>query len=224
VDVSRGTRGTLYDFVYGNGGDPRDLESGSPTVMALVIQTEPAVGSFVPYERPPQNLTLWSAIPRGLQSFILDVAVLDLIAVNDDALLNITATLPPNFGYVMHDLNLTLAQTAAGTQWIPVMNLNLQNFYRAPGVTGLNGNWTQTMRSAAQDSTTMSMEKIQPWPSFPLIGTPSTSGVLINVSTFNNAKVARPAGTINFYISFWQFDLEQIRKFPINSPIPTQAR
>lgn len=193
--------------------------------MALVIQNEAAVSSFIPYERPPQPYTLWSAIPRGLQSFIVDTKQLDPISVGDGALLNIQGILPPNFGYVMMDLNLTLAMEAAGTDWAPSMSLNLQNFYRAPGLSvALAGNWPQNMKSTSQDSSTRQLEQIQAWPTFPMIGTPGTTGIQVNVSSFNNAGTARTFGTINFYIAFWQFDLEQIRKFPINSPQPVQLR
>lgn len=192
--------------------------------MALVIQTEPAVGSFVPYERPPQPYTLWSAIPRGLQSFVVAGLALDAIVSPDTVLLNITALLPPNFAYVMHDLALTLAMANAANEWTTTMNLNLQNFYRAPQSLALSGNWVQTMVAAAKDGTTMSLSKVQPWPSFPMIGAEGTTGIQIVASTFNNAGATRAAGTIDFYISFWQFDLEQIRKFPINSPQPVQAR
>lgn len=193
--------------------------------MALVIQNEAAVSSFVPYERPAQPYTLWSAIPRGLQSFIVDGQVLDLIAAGDGALLNIQGVLPPNFGYVMMDLNLTLAMASAGIDWAATMSLNLQNFYRAPGLSlALAGNWPQSMASVSQDSSTRQLLQTQAWPTFPIIGTPGTSGIQINVSTFNNAGTARAVGTIQFYIAFWQFDLEQIRKFPINSPQPVQLR
>jgi hypothetical protein len=193
--------------------------------MALVIQNVAMVESFVPFERPPQALTLWTAIPRGLTSFIVDVRQLNLIAAGDTALLNLTATLPPNFGYVMNDANLTLAMNEAGSEWAPTYNLNLQNFYRAPGLgLALNGNWVQNMVGAAQDDSTKSSSNIQPWPSFPIIGFPGTTGALIVLSTFNNTTDAKAAGTINAYISFWQFDLEQIRKFAINSPSPVHVR
>ncbi len=193
--------------------------------MALVIQNEAMTPSYVPYERPPQPLTLWTAIPRGLQSFIVDGQSLDVILVGDDALLNLQATLPPNFGYVMQDMNVTLIQ-AGGQAWAAKINLNLQNFYRTTEnlSVALNGNWVQNMDASALDDSTRSLSLEQPWPSFPMIGTPGTSGIQVNISTFNDAQVARAAGTIHAYIAFWQFDLEQIRKFPINSPYPIQAR
>lgn len=196
--------------------------------MALVIQTEVGVGVYTPYERPPQPLTLWSAIPRGLQSFLW-TAQLDLIGVGDDALLNLNATLPPNFAYVMADCNLTITQSNAGAeavQWAITANLNLQNFYRASSTlsVGLSSDWPQDMVRWAQDDSRRTMSLTQPWPRFPIIGSDGTTGVLINLSTFNNAQLARAVGTINGYISFWQFDLEQVRKYPINSPLPTHAR
>lgn len=197
--------------------------------MALDIQTIAMTGSYVPYERPPQDLTLWSAIPRGLQSFIVDTQVLDAKALNDDALLDLTATLPPNFGYVMNDLNFSLAQNRAA-DWDPILTLNLQNFYRADVnlSVGMSHIWLSqlllsdgffgTRRSIATTSNSL------PWPTFPIIGSEGTSGVLVNINASNGNDTAAITGTVNCYISFWQFDLEQIRKYPINSPIPTHAR
>lgn len=193
--------------------------------MALDIQTIAMTDSYVPYERPPQPYTLWSAIPRGLQSFIVPTALLDIKILNDDAILQLTATLPPNFGYVMVDLNVTIAQDRA-FDWDNECNLNLQNFYRAPVVdsVALVANWRQRFESIGQDESQRALVLDQPYPSFPIIGTQGTSGVLINISMYNNNNAASSAGTVNAYISFWQFDLEQIRKFPINSPLPTHQR
>jgi len=194
--------------------------------MALDIQTIAMTPSYVPYERPPQEMTLWSAIPRGLQSFIVPTALLDAKALNDEALLQLTATLPPNFGYVMTDLNFTIAQDRA-FDWNGHMNLNLQNFYRASvnESVALAGNWRQEFRVTGPDPGTLRVSNtVQPYPSFPIIGSQGTSGVLIVIIAHNDQAAAALAGTVNAFISFWQFDLEQIRKYPINSPIPTHAR
>lgn len=191
--------------------------------MALDIQTIAMKPSYVPYERPPQNLTLWSAIPRGLQSFIVDSQALDVKILNDDALLQLQATLPPNFGYVMQDLNVSIAQNRA-FDWANECNLNLQSFYRAPEILkgGLASNWRQDFQVAGQDLSTRHLVQVQPWPSFPMIG--SDAGVAVNIQMFNNVDDATTVGVVNAYLAFWQFDLEQIRKYPVNSPIPTHPR
>jgi len=193
--------------------------------MALDIQTVDLTPDYVPYERPPEQFTLWSAIPRGLQSFIASVQ-LDAKALNDTALLNLNATLPPNFGYVLMDVNVSISQDTA-VNWSAIFNLNLQQFYRATGsaVIGLNGNWVQEFNvNDAFGVVGRALQVVQPWPSFPMIGTPTTAGILINMTMANPAAGAALAGTVNAYMSWWQFDLEQIRKFPINSPIPTHPR
>jgi len=192
--------------------------------MALDIQTIAMTSGYVPYERPPQNLTLWSAIPRGLQSFIVATEILDAKALNDDAILQLTATLPPNFGYVMQDLQVNLAQDRM-FDWDNECNLNLQNFFRAPQVLSgaLSINWRQDFFSVGQDESQRSLVLAQPWPSFPIIGVGAT-GAQVLVSMYNNNNAAALVGTVNAYLSLWVFDLEQIRKYPINSPVPTHAR
>ncbi len=191
--------------------------------MALVIQTEAATETYIPYERPPDNFALWSAIPRGLVSFLVDTQQLDLKPVNDTFLLNITGTLGGNFGYVMMDANLTLNQDRAA-DWEKFCNFGLQNYYRAPLnlSLGVSSNWVQDMVTFS--GSTNLMAQTQAWPTFPIIGTPGSSGIQMTMSAFNATATAAAVGTMNFYASFWQFDLEQIRKFPINSPIPTHSR
>lgn len=192
--------------------------------MALDVQTIVMTSSYVPYERPPQPYTLWTAIPRGLQSFLVSAA-LDAKALNDDAFLILQATLPPNFGYVLADQFLGIVQDLAAN-WDNTVNLNLQNFYRADvGISvGLTGNYPQEFPNTRQDTAGRAIRLVQPLPSFPLIGTPGTTGVFCQMSAWNNVDAATLAGTVDAYLSFWQFDLEQIRKYPINTPIPTHAR
>ncbi len=193
--------------------------------MALDIQTIDMTGNYVPFERPPQPYTLWSAIPRGLQSFIVDSQALDAKALNDEAFLVMRATLPPNFGYVLADVNMSINQDLA-INWTSVCNFNIQNFYRIPVniSVGMIANFVQDFLINSQDAQGRSMSVSQAFPSFPMIGSEGTSGVFIQMSAWNNVAAAAAIGTTNAYMSFWQFDLEQIRKYPINSPQPVHAR
>ncbi len=192
--------------------------------MALVTVALGLIPTYTPYERPPQPVTLWSAIPRGLQSFTLPQTALTAKPINDDELITLTATIPPNYGYVFADSALHITQDVA-SDWDPFYTINLQNFYRAPLSQSVALSLVSnepfetsgfgTVRAGAAKSTAFS---------YPIIGSPGTTGIQINIQATNGANPAGATGTLQAVISFWQFDLEQVRKFPINSPIPTNSR
>jgi len=192
--------------------------------MAQVTTAITFAQSYRPFERPPQNLTLWSTIPRGLQSLTIDGQTLDAKPVNDIQLLTLTATLPPNFGYVFADMMLSISQDVAD-DWDPAFAFNMQNFYIGPVplVIGLSATYNAASTSGGF-GTVRSAAKIDGDFSFPFYGIPTTSGAQINLQATNQAAAVGAAGTVNAYLSFWQFDLEQIRKFPINTPIPVTSR
>ncbi len=190
--------------------------------MALVIQDVTGISSYQPYERPPDPIALWSAIPRGLQSFFF-AGSLDLISAGNNALLNLNSTLPVNFGYVMADAAVKLSMTGAGADWNRTFILNVSNFYRDSGNLGIVADWLQEMDASDNIGDSKSMKQLYPWPTYPMVA-PGTTGIGATMAMFNNAQTARSAGVFFGYISFWVFDLEQIRKYAINSPIPTHSR
>ncbi len=194
--------------------------------MALVTQAVNATQLYVPYERPPQNQTLWSAIPRGLFSLVQSAVVLTTKPINDDFVLNISGTLPPNYGYVLESLHFSLAQNVAA-DWADTCLLNIQNFFRAEGGNGMNANIISATAVADRASTTRAITRTEtstPYPTAPMVAPEGSSGVLTVFSAYNDQNPASVVGTFNYWLSFWQFDLEQIRKYPINSPLPVQAR
>ncbi len=195
--------------------------------MALDIQTVFPVRAYTPYERPPDIVALWSAIPRGMLSFTAFEA-LDAKALNDEALVTIPWVLPSNFAYVLESLHFSITQNRA-QDWSDRVNLNLQNFARW-GVVGLNGNYRRGFEASTQDVNTRTItdiggnEGITSFPTFPLVNPETANGVAFNFNAFNNTATAATAGTLHFYCNFWEFDLEQVRKYPINSPVPVQLR
>ncbi len=193
--------------------------------MATVTTALALVRDYVPYERPPQPQTLWTAIPRGLQSGIVNNGTLDAKPINDDQLLTCTMTLPPNFGYVMADAQLTVT-VDRGADWGAFTNLNLTNFYRgAPGnITTFEADYRQEFHPNSIFSGSRSMSVVQPWPTYPIVALNGSSPIIVVLSAVNQNDTAASAGTVFAFVSFWQFDLEQIRKFPINSPQPVHSR
>jgi len=197
--------------------------------MALVTQTIAADQLYVPYERPPQALTLWSAIPRGIFTLSSN-AGLTTKPINDDFTVIINGTLPPNYGYVFESIHFSIQQDVAGS-WGATVLLNLQNFFRGLPV-GINANLVFPFVNTDRSGTTSCIAfnsgssgvGTSDVPTFPLVAPEGTSGVLTSFSGFNNQNPASSGGTLHYWLSFWQFDLEQIRKYPINSPLPVQAR
>jgi len=194
--------------------------------MALDIQTVALVNpESVPFERPTNPVALWTPIPRALFTFHISIQ-LDAKAATDTALLNLDATFPPGFAYIFADLNLTIRQDRA-FEWSLIANLNLQNFFRAHrDVVALNGNYTVGMASSAIDGSQLTLQQssfTNPWPKMIMVPTEGTVGILTRFTAWNaNATNAAAVGTIDYWISMYQYDLEQIRKFPINTLLPVR--
>jgi len=194
--------------------------------MATVLTALALTRDYVPFERPPQPQTLWTAIPRGLQSGIVNNLVLDAKPLNDIQRLTCTMTLPPNFGYVMADAQLTVECDRA-QDWNTSVVVELTNHYRGSSGNVLNfqSQYRQDLLDTIQSGgATVSMSVVAPWPTYPLVAPSGDTPTIVVVRASNTAAAAAAAGTVFAFVSFWQFDLEQIRKYPINSPAPTHNR
>lgn len=189
--------------------------------VAVAIAMDP---TYLAYERPPDLSALWTAIPRGLRGFVVETGALAAKPVGDTQTLNLSATLPGNFAYVFAEIALTVRQDVM-LNWSSEYSLNLQNFYQG-GHLGLamNYQFDFTPFGLLTDGRGVGHNAIDQTPRSPMWAPRGTSGILIDISAFNPNGDVGAAGTVNAYISFWEFDLEQVRKFPINSPIPTHSR
>jgi len=193
--------------------------------MAIVTTALNMVADYVPFERPPQPQTLWSAIPRGLFTGIVNAGVLDAKPINDSQVLTCTIVLPNNFGYVMADAQLLINQDRA-QDWSEECFVRLLNFYRGAdsNVNGFETHYRQELLRTSAFGLSVAMSVVQPWPTFPIIAPQSTGGTIVVMRANNGTATAALAGTVMAFVSFWQFDLEQIRKFPINTPLPVHSR
>jgi len=183
--------------------------------------------TYRPFERLPDPAMLWTAVPRGLRGFIVNTALLDLKPINDQQLLTLSATLPNGFAYVFAGVHLGIAQNRAG-DWNDNYTLNLQNWYQ--GELALSSSWIMPWLDGLVGGTGPPVEKntsahsMDSLPKAPMYAPTGVAGILISIQAENQQATAATAGTVNAYINFWEFDLEQARKFPINAPIPTHSR
>lgn len=191
--------------------------------MANVDVTIAMDPTYQPYERPPDPATLWTAIPRGLRGFVVELGILTAKPVNDTETLALTATLPANFAYVFAEISLRLSQDRAD-DWRAEYTMNLQSWYQ--GLTGVSTSFTYPFQvhGLSLDERANGHQSMDHCPRAPMWAPRGSSGILINITAANSKAAAAAAGTLSAYVNFWEFDLEQARKYPINAPIPTHSR
>lgn len=188
--------------------------------MAIVNTTFNMGGTYAPFERPPDNVALWSTIPRGLRGFATLNGSLDAKPVNDSQVLTFLATLPARFGYVFSEIQLRISQNRAD-DWIKSYQLNLQNYYQGNSI---SMSWMQALETTPLGSELGSQNQALDALPRGVMWAPSGAGIEIQIIARNITATVAAAGTVACYINFWEFDLEQIRKFPINTPMPVSAR
>ncbi len=192
-------------------------------VTALVSDAHAAEEAYTPYQRPPDFVALRTAIPRGLLSFVVRGAELAAKPLNDTLLVSITWTLPANFGYVFNELNVNFqADRAPDFDTIAMLR-----FHQTSAATkdfdwryGIDMNLvSENGTSARRRQTDVHAGQITRTPIAPPSGG-STGGF----SIVNRNATAQLAGELDFLISFFQFDLEQITWFPAHSTMATATR
>lgn len=191
--------------------------------MANVSVIFQMTAQYLPFERPPDPRTLWTAIPRGLRGFVVEDGTLPLKPVNDTETLHLQATLPGNFAYVFAGMSLSLRQDRAG-DWFSKYTLSLTDYHQGSLV--LRNSWNFEFTTSANLPVDRKCDGGGPdrVPRQPMWAGRGSSGISIAIDTFNATATVATSGFVNCFINFWEFDLEQARKYPINTPIPTQSR
>lgn len=190
--------------------------------MALVTTTITAVERYNPYERPPDELTLRTAIPRGLRYFTSTSQTLDAKPVNDQQLLIVTGELPSNYAYVMADVMLGISQDVAD-DWSRNVRLNLRNFL--PGLPGIDGDWMLSWEDVSGGDGRAALQPASVvLPRFPLRRSQELGTVGFSLIARNSAAAVGAAGVVRAYISFYEYDLAQIQYFPANFAPNVQIR
>ena len=191
--------------------------------MAVVTTTIVMTTTYRPFERPPDQVSLWTSIPRGLRGFVVEAGVLDAKPINDDQQLILTGILPSNFAFIFAEIGLWILVDVAAA-WDSEYTLILQDFYQ--GRADVIQQWNFDFASSNLQSTARGAghTAIQQVPKQPMWNPRDTPGIDINISTFNGADPAGAAGTVWAYINFWEFDLEQAQKYAINAPSPVHMR
>jgi len=197
--------------------------------MALVTQDVGPVRSYSPFEGMSEAQRLVTAVPRGLLRFFSDTA-LDAKPVNDDLVVNITASLPPGFAYVLSSLSYVLAVDRAA---------DFDEFARFRIFNGLpDGDAGNEQVAAfglslyipgqaiaiAQRILNYSGGTPRDWFPQPLVRTKGALGMSFTLQLGNGENTVQAAGTQFFNCAFYQYELNQAVRFPLNFPLPVGIR
>jgi len=194
---------------------------GSTT--ALVSDTKSTTERYTPYQRPPQSLTITSAIPRGLRSFLVRGSATDAKPITDDYLLSISWTLPGGFAYLMNELHCNL-QVDTASDFTAFAHVRMSNTSKA------NADFDYRIPIDfplfSQNGSTLGVRGTQV-PSGVLTRTPIIPPGGVSTASFSVTNLAAPAqvaGNVDFVVSFWEFDLEQAVYFPLHSALGVLPR
>lgn len=197
--------------------------------MALVTQNITPVSRYSPFEGMSEQQRLYNSVPRGLLRFFTTEAI-DAKPVNDDLLVNITGSLPQGFAYVVSAISWQLTVTTAADFFATVF-FRLFNAIpngEVPNEQVANFNFQDASPSAAivPANRILDFERgsLREWFPQPLVQTQGAAGMSFTARAFNPSNTVQPAGTQFFNLSFYQYELNQAVRFPLNSPFPVGIR
>lgn len=197
--------------------------------MALVTQSVTPVRSYSPFEGMSEARRLQSAVPRGMVRFFSDAAS-SAVPVNDDYSLQFTCSLPPNFAYIISACSFQIVVDVAAEFYDQI---RLRMFNTLPnGVPGNEqvglaklGDFDPTSAISPNARVmTLSTGTLREMFPQPLVRTPGAVGMSFLLNVANGGNTVQSAGTMFFNASFYQYELNQAVRFPLNYPTPVAMR
>lgn len=175
----------------------------------------------------PEAQRLVSAVPRGLVRFTTADA-LAAKPVNDSIDLTLSCSLPPGFAYVLSALAFEIIVDTA-TDWDP-----LCRFFIFSGIPNIP---VASRQSSAYDMKTVdgvvgadvnrilsfNEGNVRDWYPNPIFRTDSAA-ISAQLQYHNSAAAVGAAGLINFHLSFYQYEINQALRYPLNFPLPVGIR
>lgn len=194
--------------------------------MAVVTQTVTPAVSYSPFEGMPEAQRMVSSVPRGIIRYA-SVDAVDAKPVNDDIRINVVGLLPAGFAYVLSSFSWKIiVDRAADFDDSVIFNLTNGIPNGIPPVTQdaacafrLQDTFFNVRRVV--DQSLGSLREMFPQPLVKTVGA-TTMSFTITASNGNNTVQA--AGTQSFHMAFYQYELNQAVRFPLNSPVPVGIR
>ncbi len=195
--------------------------------MAVVLDSISATLTRTAFVKPPDLQRELSSMPRAIVNFNVLDGTISIKPVNDTQELIIGMSLDATFAYRMVDFSCSLIQDVAN-DWNSLAYLEITNAIR-----NLETGATQRHHIAISDGTRIPtpvemwvarFASGEPGPPRYVIQAATGSAPVITFKATNNTAAAGVAGTVNFFMSFFEFDIEQAERYPMHWPFLTYPR
>lgn len=188
--------------------------------MAIISVTATDVGNeTVHWQVPPDNSLNESPIPRGLRIY-QGTAQIAILGAGDETDFLLHLTVPLNFIYLPKTVTVSFLSDDITSEFGNIGILE----YR-PGSSAFVGVVRDFEMISAGPSFRLAVRSIQTyrpqgeWRQW-LVGSEADR---LSVNIQDMSGDASAAGDVAWYAEFWEYDIEQCFKWPVNTPQPTIA-
>ncbi len=195
--------------------------------MAIVADSLLSTFSRTGFVKPPDSVRQTTAMPRAMVNYNILNGTISAKPATDQQELTVSLVFQTEFAYRFLELYAHLNQDVAN-DWSPRAYLEVTNAIR-----NIEGGATQRHPFVLEDVIVPGGSEA--WiarvaaeantPRYIFQTKPGTQVAPIVVFRANNQNTAAGAvGSVNFYCSFLEYDIEQVERFPLHWPLSTWAR
>lgn len=191
--------------------------------MAVVLDVVVAAFTRTPFIKIPDLNRELTAMPRSIVNFQVTSAAISLKPVGDTQELNVSIVLPTEFAYRLVALNGFLQQNRAQV-WIDRGYLEITNGPRGLAL-GATQEWPVQLELTGRipSFTNAVIFRLLDAPTDILQSDKAVAPTIV-FKAVNIDNTAASAGVLNFMVTFLEYDIEQVQRFPVHWPTLTYAR
>lgn len=185
------------------------------TVIAVTVAD--AGDSTLRWEIPPGAVLDHTPVPRGIRRYI-GTAQIAALGAGDETNFNLTFTYPVQYNYLPKSLTIWFSSDDLTTEFSNFGSLE----YRptTSSSLGTRRNYALVCEGAAFRAAVRSEQYFSPrgtWKEW--ISGPDVDVIQIFLADISGDTST--AGDVSWFAEFWEYDIEQCLKWPVNTPQPT---
>lgn len=165
---------------------------------------------------------MFTAEPRAIVTFRVVQGVVSLKPATDQQNVLVAIDLPFQFAYRMLELNAVLIQNTAD-DWLAVAMLEITNAIRSLPLGSVTRHPVPVSQTVRRNTTLLWMADMSV-PKYIMQSIAPGIAPTITFEAGNNDTAAATAGTLDFYASFLEYEIEQVQMYPIHYPSLTLER